>query len=322
MRSGRSVTAVAAALAMVVLAAGCGDDPLSRADVLGDVADDVAIPGFESFADSTSDVVEQVDETCESIEVEAIDDTLASIEATRRQWLTTQATWTGPVMERRSPAVIDWPIRIADIEALIERSAPGEIIADVIGNTVGADTRGLTAMRWVLTHDDVTDLLVDERWCDYLRANAEVMASEADLIVADWNDSWDGGDPFAEVIADDGEADRWLEMLVNDSIFLVHRLTEEPRDEGDLPPVDVTADRSAQIEGIDDVYDALEPLLGDDLAERLDDEIEAADEAFAAGDLDEGRTLAADVEATLATEVAARLDVTIGFSDADGDSAG
>ena len=66
----------------------------------------------------------------------------------------------------------------------------------------------------------------------------------------------------------------------------------------------------------------LEPLLGDDLAERLDDEIDAADEAFESGDLDEGRELAAEVEATLATEVAARLDVTIGFSDADGDSAG
>ena len=51
------MTAVAAALAMVVLAAGCGDDPPSRADVLGDVADDVAIPGFESFSDSTSDLV-------------------------------------------------------------------------------------------------------------------------------------------------------------------------------------------------------------------------------------------------------------------------
>ena len=38
-------------------------------------------------------------------------------------------------------------------------------------------------------------------------------------------------------------------MLVNDSIFLVHRLTEEPRDEGDLPPVDVTADRAAQLDG-------------------------------------------------------------------------
>ena len=247
---------------------------------------------------------------------------MASIEATRQQWLSTQATWTGPVMERRSPAVVDWPIRVADIEALIERSAPGEITADVIGNNVGADTRGLTAMRWVLEHDDVAELLGDERWCDYLRGNAEVITAEADLIVADWTESWDGGDAFAEVLADDAEADAWLEMLVNDSIFLVHKLTEEPRDEGDLPPLDVAADRAAQLDGVGEVYDVLEPLLGDDLSERLDDEIEAAEEAFAAGDLDAGRELAADVEATLATEVAARLDVTIGFSDADGDSAG
>ena len=35
-----------------------------------------------------------------------------------------------------------------------------------------------------------------------------------------------------------------------------------------------------------------------------------------------GRELSREVEATLATEVAAHLDVTIGFSDADGDSAG
>ena len=149
-----------------------------------------------------------------------------------------------------------------------------------------------------------------------------MITAEADLIVADWTESWDGGDAFVEVLADDADADAWLEMLVNDGIFLVHKLTEEPRDEGDLPPLDVAADRAAQLDGVGEVYDVLEPLLGDDLSERLVDEIEAAEEAFAAGDLDAGRTLAADVEATLATEVAARLDVTIGFSDADGDSAG
>ena len=87
-------------------------------------------------------------------------------------------------------------------------------------------------------------------------------------------------------------------------------------------PLDVTVDRAAQLGGVGEVYESLEPLLGDDLAERLDDEIDAAVEAFEAGNLDEGRQLAAEVEATLATEVAARLDVTIGFSDADGDSAG
>jgi predicted lipoprotein len=63
-------------------------------------------------------------------------------------------------------------------------------------------------------------------------------------------------------------------------------------------------------------------MLGDDLAERLLGEIEAARVAYADGDVDLGRELSREVEATLATEVAAHLDVTIGFSDADGDSAG
>ncbi len=318
----KRASAVALAAATALVAAGCGDDPPARADVVGDVATDVAVPRFESFARATDDLSEQIEAVCTGPDNATVDEALDTIESTRQLWLSTQATWTGPVMERRSPAVVDWPIRVADIEALIERSAPGEITADVIGNNVGADTRGLTAMRWVLAHDDVAELLGDERWCDYLRGNAEVITSEADLIVADWTESWDDGDAFGEVLADDAESDAWLEMLVNDSIFLVHKLTEEPRDEGDLPPRDVTTDRIVQIDGVGEVYDALEPLLGDDLSERLDDEIESAIEAWEGRDLDEGRALAAEVEATLATEVAARLDVTIGFSDADGDSAG
>ncbi len=217
------VAAAAVTLLLGLVVAGCGDDPPSRADVLGDVATEVAVPGFQALSDAASDLSERVDAACASTDVGPVDEALASIESTRRQWLSTQAIWTGPVMERRSPAVVDWPVRIADIEAFIDRSRPGEITADVIGNNVGADTRGLTAMRWVLEHDDVADLLGDERWCDYLRGNADVIATEAELIVADWTESWDGGDAFGEVVADDAEADSWLEMLVNDSIFLVHR---------------------------------------------------------------------------------------------------
>ena len=312
----------ALACAIALVAAGCGDDPPDRAEVVGDVAADVAVPRFERFARATEDLSEKIDAVCAGPDNDTVNEASSAVQRTRQEWLSTQATWTGPVMERRSPAVVDWPIRVADIEALIERSAPGEITADIIGNNVGADTRGLTAMRWVLDHDDVAELLGDERWCDYLRANAEVIVSEAGLIVADWTESWDGGDAFGEILADAAESDAWLEMLVNDTIFLVHKLTEEPRDEGDLPPRDVTTDRIVQLDGVGVVYDALEPLLGDGLSERLDDEIEAAHAAWEGRNLDDGRALAAEVEATLATEVAARLDVTIGFSDADGDSAG
>jgi predicted lipoprotein len=307
---------------LLLVSAGCGDDPPSRSEVMASIADEVAVPGFEEFASSAADLKERVDAVCTSPDEATVSQALEQIEATRTHWLATEATWTGPVMQRRSPAVVDWPIRVADIEAFIDRSAPGEISAEVVGNNVGADTRGLTAMRWVLGSDDVSERLGDERWCDYLAASAAVIADEADLIVADWTESFDGGDAFSEVIADDAEADGWLEMMVNDSIFLVHQITEEPGDEGDLPPQDATADRAAQLSGIADVYVELEPLLGDDLAARLDGELEAAQEAFASGQLDRGRELAAEVEATLATEVAARLDVTIGFSDADGDSAG
>lgn len=298
--------------------AACGDDPPPRAEVLTTLADDIVVPAFEAFAARAGDLVGEVEAVCGGDEA-AISAAVDGVERTREQWLSTQAMWTGPVMERRSPAVVDWPVRTADIEALVERSAPGDITAEVVGNSVGADTRGLTAMRWVLTADDVAERLEDPRWCDYLAASSMVIAAEADVVAADWTESWDGGPPYRARI---GADDEWLGMLVNDAIFLVHALTEPVREEGDVAPVDVAADRAAQLDGVAAVVDELSPLLDDDLSERLGGEVETAATAFAGGDVEAGRAAAAEVEATLATEVASRLDVTIGFSDADGDSAG
>ena len=225
-------------------------------------------------------------------------------------------------MERRSPAVTDWPVNGAEIEELVAGSAPGEIDADVISRRVGADNRGLSALRWVLARDDAVELLDDERWCDYLTANAEVIRTESDLVIGDWTGSWEDGPAFADVVADSDETDTWLGMLVNDNVFLAHRLTESADDEGDAPPVDVAADRVVQLAGLREVATSLGPLLGDELETRLLGEIDAAAAAYEAGDVEAGRTLATEVERTMATDVAGRLGVTIGFSDADGDSAG
>jgi predicted lipoprotein len=317
----RIFLAVAAAT-LVAVVAGCGDDPPSRGDVLAEYAEEVGVPAFERVALVADEVVDDVEAACTDPRERSVATAAASIEELRTTWLSTQASWTGPVMERRSPAVVDWPVRTADIEALIERSAPGEISADVIGNNVGADTRGLTAMRWVLERDDVDELLADERWCDYLRSSAEVIAAEAGLLVGDWTAAWDDGPAFADLIADDEQADSWLEMLVNDNIFLAHELTEEPADDGDVPAADVADDRAAQLLGMYEVAVALRPLLGDDVGERLGNEIESARATYASGDVEGGRSATALAEATLASEVVARLDITIGFSDADGDSAG
>jgi predicted lipoprotein len=313
--------AITVAVLVTAAVSACGDDPPSRADVLGEYGTEIAAPEFEGFTGAAGDVVSDVEAVCASSDGEAIEVAVESIDAARGRWSAAQAMATGPVMERRSPAVVDWPVRTADIEALIESSQPGEITADVMANNVGADTRGLSALRWVLTRDDVEGVLEDQRWCDYLNSTAAVVTDEADLLVGDWTESWQDGEPFVERLGDEDEADDWLEMIVNDNLNLVHKLTEAPDDSVDVP-TDTAADRAAQLEGVAQVFGALGPLLGDELSERIDGEIEAARSAYADGDVDAGRELAAEIEATIATEVVARLDITVGFSDTDGDSAG
>jgi predicted lipoprotein len=305
---------VALALAGVAVMTSCGDDGPSRADVLGDYAVDVARPAYDAFATSAGDLAAAVAAACDEPSPESTTATLADVDSLRLDWMRLRAMSTGPVMDRRSDALVDWPIRAADIESFVESAEPDAITSEIVAKNVGADTRGLTALRFVLASDEAGERLADAAWCDYAEAVAAVVADEATVVAEAWVEL---GDQFG----DDDAADGWLEMVVNDDINVVHKLTEEPRDLGDAPP-DVAADRAAQLGGLADVWSALGELLDDDLAERLSAEIEAARAAYADGDLDQGRELSREVEATLATEVAAHLDVTIGFSDADGDSAG
>jgi predicted lipoprotein len=305
---------VVVALACAVVASACADDGPSRADVLGDYAVEVARPGYADFAGAAGELAAAVAAACDDASSENVAGLIDDVDALRLDWMRLRAMSTGPVMERRSDALVDWPIRAADIETFVESAESGSITPEVVAKNVGADTRGLTALRFVVASDDSPTLLTDRAWCDYAESVAVVVADEATVVAETWVD-------LTEQFGDDAAADDWVEMVVNDDINVVHKLTEEPRDLGDAPP-DAAADRAAQMTGLADVWRSFGPMLPDDLAERLTSEIEAARTAYADGDIDRGRELAREVEATLATEVAAHLDVTIGFSDADGDSAG
>ena len=172
----------------------------------------------------------------------------------------------------------------------------------------------------MLSTDGVVVRLGDQRWCDYVTSTAAVVATEAHLLLDDWTVSFADGAPFVDVLSDDA-GNAWMGMIVNDTINVVHMLTEAPVDALD-GAADIASDRATQLDGVGEIVTAIGALLGDELATRLAGEVDAAQAAFTDGDVDGGRTLAGDVEATLATEVASRLGVTIGFSDADGDSAG
>ncbi len=327
LRRHRILGVVVAALAL----GGCASGP-DRAEVLDDVADGGARPAFAAFAAEATGLTGAVATACATPDADPT--TLAAaIEATRDAWYRSEAFWFGPVMDERSWARVDWPIAADEIDDLLAAIEAGEPIdAEWMGTRVGADQRGLEGLAYVAALDDTAPSPGSAR-CTYLEATAAVVAAEADAISAAWQVT-------PTDLSDDPEGA--VDTLVADSTFtladvadmqLAEDVTLAP--DGAVPlGVGDSADR---LTGLAELYRLLAPLLSDDLAARLDERFATALAALDAAALDgtdagaassaawdARRQAAADaVEAVhllISTEVVAELGVTIGFSDADGDS--
>lgn len=328
----------------------CGSE--SRPDVLQELASDTIVPVFDDLAATTADLSAATDALCDAPSTATLDDARSALAATRIAWSTSEPMWVGPVMDRRSWAVIDWPIAADEIDALIADDEP--LTTERLGKRVGADQRGLAAIEYILgapDDDRVVDQLGDERRCGYLTAVAAVIADEAGLLPGDWVDGLRDGPPFIETFVDpDSEA---LDDLVNDSVFLLEAMTDgelgtalgEMDREADLdaivegPAGLAVGDLTAHLHGLrlvmvgENERRGLGPLLGDDISDRLIAAFDAADVAVAAidgdlataiterpDDVSAARAALKSLQILVNTEVVSQLGVTIGFSDADGDT--
>ena len=357
----RGTVAAAVALALGLGAAGCGAGSPSRSGVLADLADQTIVPAYQQFEADAAALRDAVTALCSEPTGTAVIDARVALASARRSWSFSEAMQVGPVMERRSWAVVRWPVSVDEIEALIaDRSLVLDI--DRLANRIGADQRGLGALEHMLHVGgdpfggaiETVDALEDPRRCEYSQGVATVIAAEATLLAAGWTDSWDGGDPYREQLAaDDGDG---LDSLVNDSLFLLESITDlelgaalgamggppkpESIDEGPAAAgVDDLLQRLAGVEAVlvggDGTGQGLAPLLGEDLTRRLREALAGARGAVVALEpplrlavvessdaVAAARDAVKAVQVMVATEVVGRLGVTIGFSDADGDSSG
>lgn len=352
----RRVTLAAPTAVLTIMLAGCGGSTASRPDVLDDLATDTIVPATELLASDTETLEQAVIDLCaapNSARLQASHDALA---ATRTSWSTSEAMWVGPVMERRSWAVIDWPIDAEDIEELI---ADDSLVLDNerLARRIAANQRGLGAVEYVLGDPSdpqpTLDALRGERRCDYLTGITAVISDEADLLPSDWTIDFEQGGPWVDTFAATDSAG--LDMVVNDSLFLLEAIAdaelgtalgamEGPADldgivEGPagLGVADIAAHmrglRSVLIGNPDNDSEGLAPLLGDDLTTRLTTAFDTADATIEAIDgrlrtaiaeqpdaVATAREAIKEIQTLVATEVVSRLGVTIGFSDADGDT--
>ena len=337
-----------------VLLAACGGGTPSRSTVLGDLADEFIVPTYRQFKSDAAALEDSVSGLCGALDPASLAAARDALAAARRSWSRTEAVWVGPVMDRRSWAAVRWPVADDEIEDLIADTSI-ELDYERLSSRIGADQRGLGAVEYVLGADnEALEALEDPRRCQFLEGVALVIADEADRLVEDWTVGWEEGDPYRDLfaVADNGGID----SVVNDTLFLLEAVSDLELGNA-LGVMSREADSEAIEEGpsgagVDDLRhrligaravlvgegddrEGLSPLLGDELTERLANQLKRAFDAVDAihpplreavvdspDSVGEARDAIKVVQITVATEVVSRLGVVIGFSDADGDSSG
>ncbi|MGI9611504.1 MAG: imelysin family protein [Acidimicrobiales bacterium] len=332
-----------------ILATSCAGSNPDRSDVLADIAGEQIIPAYDEFLNAATGLEAATEALCAEPTPESLQTANAALADARWRWSYTEAMWVGPVMERRAWATIDWPVEADEIEELI---ADSTIVLDQerLSQRIGADQRGLGAVEYVLGDEGAPATLTGRR-CEYLTGIATVIVNEASFLPDDWTTSFDDGVAYRETFsASDGNG---LDSLVNDSLFLLEAMVDAELGnalgamEGQADPEAIlegpaglgTADLQAHLAGLRAVYlgddgtSGLSPLLGDDLTTRLTGDFDTAETAVDAlasplrNEVEQRPEAAANardelkaIQTTIATEVVANLGVTIGFSDADGDT--
>jgi uncharacterized protein len=358
-RRGTRMGSVALAVILVAVTSCGGDDGPDRAEVIGALADSVAVPTFQQFASLAVELHDSTTKLCQAPSMATVVDARTALADTRVIWRRSEAVWVGPVMERRSWSLIDWPVAADDIEALLADTDMGPLDAAFLATSVGAPLRGLGAMEYILYGDDTVSALSDARRCQYLDQLAQVVADEADAVLIRWTTGDDtDAVPYRDEFA--GDTDRMtatdsidalvnsmlgrLEGSVNRELGRALGLGSGPADSSGIiegPGAFGVSDQAARAEGIRLVLlgpagtSGLAPLLERDLRSRLTAQFDALDTALdaispplvqAVTDDPPSVQAAQDAYATLrimvSTELVSALGVTVGFSDADGDSAG
>jgi predicted lipoprotein len=253
----------------------------------------------------------------------------------------------------RTVSRVDYqPISEDGIEELIASGEPLDV--DYVMNQAASTQRGLGAVEY-LAFDDPA-IAAEPRRCELLSATAEVVAAETATLEAAWATGHDGNPPFAEAFAGEnmpsndalGELiSSIVETLKQQSLFQVGKAigVSSPQPEPEAIPEGSSGSAAsfyhAQLDAIRSMLDsgtpnslaeliaARSPEVGARIDEQLDDAMAELDGVEAPM-----REIAREDPASLEplyehlyqllglfeSDVVSLLDVTLGFSDTDGDS--
>lgn len=341
-----------AGVALTLILAACSSGP-SETDVVSAMADDALVPAIHSAAGAAEELSTAATEFCRT-------PSAAGLEAVQESWRRAKSAWErselttffGPADMLRSMSKVDYaPVIEASIDELL--SSDVGIDADYIDNRAASTQRGLGAIEYAMFRE--LDAAADARVCSLATSASDVVAAETRALEEAWTVSSDGGDPYVEAFTGTMTSNQAMgdvigavvETLKRQSLFELGEALGISAPDPEIEAVpegaagEATAGYIAQLEGIRDVLaagdtDSLGSLIrarseevADRIEELLDDSLarlaalqgpmrdligESPDQVEAIYDNLAGlRTL-------FESDVVSLLDITLGFSDTDGDS--
>lgn len=295
----RPLRLVSLVLAAALGGFACGGDAgPSRADTVAAMTTAAVPDRYLALASQASALTEVAADWCSGDGAELAD----QVAATRVAWASVSPFWFGPVAEQRSRFIIDPTASTDDILEILNATDP--LDASALRSLYGADQRGLEAI------EEVVELIGDDdrsgRPCEYVTASAELVAEETGSLASAWEAS---GVDFG---ADDGIANEAIELMVNEVLFGLVTLENDP--DVAVAKARLGAMRWAILgdsAASGGAGEGIAPLLDSEVVEQLTQEFDAAAEL-------DGDALAA-LEMTITTNVVSALGLSVQFSDADGD---
>ena len=222
----------------------------------------------------------------------------------------------GPVMDRRSVSLVGYKVDEDAVDEVLATDPPTDV--ETVQKRTASPRRGYGALAHLLSADPAA---FPGARCAYATAVVATIDDELAAVAQEWFDS---SPPYAEraagrgadAVATDETIDSWVNMSLS-TLESDLKLLADP--ETEAAGSNAAKHHAAMIqqiwEGASD--DGLGSLTSSDVDDKLRGELDAVANA---ADVAALTSAVEAVRSTLGTEVVSALDVTVGFSENDGDS--
>jgi hypothetical protein len=337
---------------------GGGSDDLSG--LLDTLGNGVIVPAYTELSNQLDTLSTTLADLCATPSPEALTEARNAWGFATSAYQATRPVGVGPAMDRRLMSAVAYPIRPDDVAEVLAGTDPitPESLADSGATARGLAAVELLLFEPTVSDDELAGGAADNRRCTYAAAATQVAEDASGVVLVDWTEGIDGeGEPYVDtfVAGVDGDPQASLSAVVNEVAHGMQTVDDQglrgiaaasapddvPVNQRDGAAGHKVADLKAQLATIQTVIEgpdgdnglaayvsSKDAGTGDGLTSDLagaTGTIEALPDSIA-DTLAEPDPLAAAAEAaatlkvTVSTEVASLLGITVGFSDADGDS--